>query len=324
MKPGPRGDTTAIQRLIERTRFRIRAQWAIEGATTATVLAAAVALAVVFGLRAELIDKPTGIYLLIGAGSIILIGAALSAVRRLDDEAVARRIDRASNLADRLSTAIAFRRTLAAASTAELASPAAVADGSWQPARTADDESTELMLAAIRDGERAAPRANIRAAAPFVAPRDWRAALGFLAVSALAAGLAIPTIDRTPHLRAVEPDFARPGEVVTLVGEHLLSGIATPLAAIPAARVLGTPGAPAGALAPKAASAANGRGVYLGPSENPFELERMMREIAAELAGTPATRALSEAIAKGDLDRATGEVQKLGTQLGVEQHRRLA
>ena len=35
MKPGPRGETTAIQRLIERTRFRIRTQWALEGATTA-------------------------------------------------------------------------------------------------------------------------------------------------------------------------------------------------------------------------------------------------------------------------------------------------
>jgi len=35
----------------------------------------------------------------------------VKAARRLDDELVARRIDRASNLSDRLSTAIAFTRT---------------------------------------------------------------------------------------------------------------------------------------------------------------------------------------------------------------------
>lgn len=202
------GDT-AIQRLIERTRVRIRIQWALEGATTATVLAASAALAVVFALRAELVDKTTGMALLIGAGSLIVIGAVWSALRKLDDETVARRIDRASNLSDRLSTAIAFRRELATA-------PAA------------DDETTELMLAAIRDGERAAPRANIRAAAPFVAPRDWRAALGFLAVSALAAGLAIPTIDRTPHVHTIDPDKARPGQAIALFGDHMTPDLPGP------------------------------------------------------------------------------------------------
>ena len=36
-------DTSAIQRLIGRARFRIRSQWALEGATTASILAAALA-----------------------------------------------------------------------------------------------------------------------------------------------------------------------------------------------------------------------------------------------------------------------------------------
>jgi hypothetical protein len=217
-------ESTAIQRLIGRTRFRIRTQWALEGATTATVLAAATALVAVFAIRAELVGKTTGIYLLIAAGAIIVAGAVLGAIRPLDDEAVARRIDRASNLSDRLSTAIAFRRTLGTAGAAPLfGSATAGADGASRPAEPADDDHTDLMLAAIRDGERAIPRANVRAAAPFVAPRDWRAALGFLAVSALAAGLAIPTIDRTPHLHAIRPPKARPGEVVTLIGDNLLS-----------------------------------------------------------------------------------------------------
>ncbi|HSK03827.1 MAG TPA: hypothetical protein VK932_21385 [Kofleriaceae bacterium] len=305
MNAGSR-ESTAIQRLIGRTRFRIRTQWALEGATTATVLAAATALVAVFAIRAELVGKTTGIYLLIAAGAIIVAGAVLGALRPLDDEAVARRIDRASNLSDRLSTAIAFRRTLATAGAAP----------------TADDEHTDLMLAAIRDGERAIPRANVRAAAPFVAPRDWRAALGFLAVSALAAGLAIPTIDRTPHLHAIQPPKARPGEVVTLIGDNLLSGIATPLAALPAADVLGAPNVPAAALAPKPPPA-TGRGVYLGPSENPFELERQIHAIAAGFAGTPALAPLADAIAQGDVDRVTRTALTLEQALTAEHHRRL-
>jgi hypothetical protein len=312
VKAGFRGETTAIQRLIERTRFRIRAQWALEGATTATVLAAATALVAVFAIRAELVGKSTGMLLLIGAGAVIAIGAVVGAIRPLDDESVARRIDRASNLSDRLSTAIAFRRTLATAG-ATAGNPPSI-----------DDEHTDLMLAAIRDGERAVPRANVRAAAPFVAPRDWRAALGFLAVSALAAGLAIPTIDRTPHLHSVQPAKARPGEEVTLIGDHLLSGIATPLATLPAGDVLGAANVPASAIAPKAAPGPIGRGVYLGTSENPFELERQMHEIAAELAKNPAMKALAVAMGKGDLDRVTGEVLRLGKQLDAEHHKRLA
>ncbi len=331
MKAGSRGESTAIQRLIGRTRFRIRTQWALEGATTATVLAAAAALVAVFAIRAELVGKATGLYLLVGAGAIIVIGAVLAAIRPLDDESVARRIDRASNLADRLSTAIAFRRSLATAGTAPpiFGSATADADGSSRPAEPGEDEHTDLMLAAIRDGERAIPRANVRAAAPFAVPRDWRAALGFLAISALAAGLAIPSIDRTPRLRGVQPPKARPGEVVTLIGDNLLTGIATPLAGAPAADVIGAADVPAEALAPKTVAPrtgapAMGRGVYLGPSENPFLLEREMQEIAAEFARDPAMKGLSAAMIAGDLDRVTGEVLRLGKELDTEHHKRLA
>jgi hypothetical protein len=197
-------DTAAIQRLIHGTRFRIRAQWALEGATTATVAAAVLALVSIFAVRTETIAPATGIYALIAAGVVIVLGAVLSAARRLDDEYVARRIDRASNLADRLSTAIAFERVLAGE-------------------RPADPDVThELMHAAIRDGVRAAPRANIRAAAPFKAPRDWKAALGFLAASALAAGLAVPRIDLTPQIFGVDKDRARPGTEIVIQGKNLV------------------------------------------------------------------------------------------------------
>ncbi len=203
-------DTSAIVRLIRGARARIRTQWALEGATTATVFAAAVALVSVFAVRTRAIAPGTGMYLLILAGASIVIGAILSASRRLDDETVARRIDRASNLSDRLSTAIAFDRALRSGAPID------------------PDTTHELMHAAIRDGVRAAPRANIRAAAPFSAPRDWRAALGFLAISALAAGLAIPQPDRTPHVLRADPELARPGTAITIEGENLFPGYEVP------------------------------------------------------------------------------------------------
>ena len=217
MKAAEANDTSAIQRLIGWARFRIRSQGALEGATTATIIAAATALVAVFAMRTEAISPLTGMVMLAIAGVTILIGAVLGASKRIDDEAIARRIDRASNLSDRLSTAIAFRRTLA-----------------MSPAATTDDETLELMTAAIRDGVRAAPRANVRAATPYVMPRDLRAAIGFLALSALVAGLAIPTIDHTPRLFSVDPPAAKRGSEVKLIGEQLMTGIAGPIASLPA------------------------------------------------------------------------------------------
>jgi hypothetical protein len=122
-------DTSSIQRLIAKARRRIRRQWALEGATTALILASAVALATVFAMRTDMVGTMTGVGLLIGCAGIVLIGAVIGAMRRLDDEMVARRIDRASGLSDRLSTAIAFQRTL----------------GGNQDA----DETEDLMVAAI-------------------------------------------------------------------------------------------------------------------------------------------------------------------------------
>lgn len=224
-------DTTAIQRLIGRARLRIRSQWALEGATTATVVAAAIAAASIVAMRVEAISPSLGIALLVGAGLVIVAGAAIMALRRLDDETVARRIDRASNLSDRLSTAIAFDRALATGKP--------VADEG-----ASEDETIALMHAAIIDGVRAVPRANVVKATPFVPPRDWRAALGFLAASAVVAGLSLPPVEYTPALLRAEPDFASPGEEVMLYGEHLLAGVAAPRAAtLPASNTLGTPGA---------------------------------------------------------------------------------
>jgi hypothetical protein len=233
-------DTSAIQRVIGRARRRIRGQWALEGATTAAILAAAAALTVVFLIRVEVVGRTTGVALLIGTIGIVIAGAVLKAARRLDDELVARRIDRASNLADRLSTAIAFTRA---------PSPQAQAHAEAADA-AAGDETHELMVAAIRDGVRAVPRADVRRATPFVAPADLRAALGFIAISALAAGLTIPTVDRTPHLYRVDPDHGASGDDVVVRGANLMTGIARPLAALPTRTSIGAPNVPPGATAP--------------------------------------------------------------------------
>jgi hypothetical protein len=232
-------DTSAIQQLIGRARRRIRGQWAIEGATTASILAAAAALAVIFALRIELIGSTTCAVLLIGTLALVAAGALIKASRRIDDERVARRIDRASNLADRLSTAIAFTRSGAAPV------PALGTDA---------DETRDLMLAAIRDGVRAVPRADVVRATPFTAPADLRGAIGFLVISALAAGLAIPTEDRAPHLFRVEPDHGAAGDEVVLKGQRLMAGLAVP-AGLPARSTLGVPNAPPAATAPAAPAA---------------------------------------------------------------------
>src|SRR4051812_31657364 len=122
-------DTSAIQRLIRRARIRIRLQWALEGATTATIIAAALALASVVSVRTRLVSPTTGMYLLICSLVIVIAGAVIAGARKLDDELVARRIDRASNLSDRLSTAIAFERAAGRPATQPGASQQMLASG---------------------------------------------------------------------------------------------------------------------------------------------------------------------------------------------------
>ena len=203
-------DTSAIQQLIARARMRIRLQWALEGATTATILAAAGATAAIFAIRTQLVTPTAGIALLIASGLLVAIGAALSASRTLDDETVARRVDRASNLADRLSTAIAFSREPAEAD------------------ETADETTAEMKRAAIKDGLRAVPRANLRAATPFRMPKDWRAAIGFLAISAIVAGLSLPSGGAVPVVYRATPDHVRAGDFVTIEGANLTAGVVRP------------------------------------------------------------------------------------------------
>jgi hypothetical protein len=173
--PGPSMvDTSLIHAIITRARRRLRIQAALESATTAFILALGGALVVVYLLRRQALDQDTALLLLGACAGVVVAGAVLGAMIRLPLHIVATRIDRASGLSDRLSTACAFEAQLA---------------GDKRP----EDEQTEaLMHAAIRDAVAAAPRANVKAATPFRRPRDGRAALAFGALGLAVAGLYWP------------------------------------------------------------------------------------------------------------------------------------
>src|SRR5690349_8281323 len=205
-----------VRSVVAAARGRMKVQAAIEGATTASIVASASALATVFGVRTEVLDPGVGIGLLAACGGVIAAGAVLGALRRLDDEDIARQIDRASGLADRLSTAIAFDRVLSQP------------PGTSPTTEPGDNETIELMRAAMRDAARVVPRADVKAATPFRRPTDLPAALAFAAVAAVAAGIGIPDEDDDPHLLMAVPGAARRGAEVTITGERLCGADAKP------------------------------------------------------------------------------------------------
>ena len=204
-----------IAALIARARRRLRLQGALEGATTASIVSSASALAAVFAVRTEHLEPATGLALIAASVGVIGVGAIVGALRRLGDEQVARRIDRASNLADRLSTAVAFAPGLARPA------PATSAASDASDASDGDDDTRALMRAAVKDAARAVPRADVVAATPTTKPKDLGPALGFAMVAALAAGLGIKPPPRDPRLIAAEPGVGRHGAIVTISGERL-------------------------------------------------------------------------------------------------------
>jgi hypothetical protein len=205
-------DISTIEAIVRRASRRLRGQRALDGATTAVIVAAVASLLIVFFVRTGRIDQDLGWWaLLIAPWVMVLAGAAIASRRRDSAESVARHVDRASGLSDRLSTAIAFDRMLARDEVPESGNE--------------DREVTrELMRAAIRDGVAVVASARVEAATPYRWPRDLRAALGFAVVCALAAGVALPPTGTQPRLYAAVPDYGAPGTVVQLQGSDLLSG----------------------------------------------------------------------------------------------------
>lgn len=196
-------DISKIRSLIGAARRRLRIQSALEAATTATILGSVAALASVFAVRAYIVTPTTGILLLVASLGIVLGGAVVGALIKIDDEAIARRIDRASNLADRLSTAVAFDR--------DLRSPVGAAPH--------DQETRDLMRAAIRDGNTAVVRADVRAATPYHAPADLRVAGVFAGVALVGSLVGLP--EREPTVKDVEPLRGCHGAEITIRGEWL-------------------------------------------------------------------------------------------------------
>ncbi len=182
-------DLQPIRRVVARTRRRLRLQAALEGATTAGILAVAAALVALWFWRMELVSSAQAVGIVAGAVGLIVVGALVLALRRHPENAVATRLDRASGLADRLGTALDFERRVAT-----------------EP----HPDIQALMRAAIDDALRHVPRANVRVAAPFRTPRDLRALSAFVVVGAAIAGLAFhPTPPPLPlALRGATPGTA--------------------------------------------------------------------------------------------------------------------
>ena len=196
-------DTSRIHALISRARLRLRLQSSLEWAVTSTILAAAAALVVVYFVRSGTLAEATGFGLLGACGAIVVLGAVIGAIRTTPTHVVATRIDRASNLADRLSTALAFEQRLAANSVEK-----------------EQHETVAMMKAAVRDASANASRANIAAATPFRVPQDTRAAACFGAVAIAVALLMLPPTEHRPSIARVEPNMAPRGKMVNIDGKR--------------------------------------------------------------------------------------------------------
>ncbi len=184
-------DTSTIHALIARARRRLRLQAALESATITSIIAFAAGLGVVYAARRHAIDDSTAVALLIACVGLVLVGGVLGALGRFPTHIVATRIDRASNLSDRLSSACAFEQQLA----------------DDNPHH--DAEMQAFMQAAIRDAIKAAPGADVRAATPFRKPRELRAASAFAVVALLVAGLYWPeNLDANPVIPVIDDPTA--------------------------------------------------------------------------------------------------------------------
>lgn len=169
--------TSAIFAKVARARRRLRMQAAFEALATASCVALAAAVVVVFCARAGVISSLVAV---IAGGTLIAAVGVVGVIaysRTLPAAEVATRIDRASGLSDRLASACQFSAAL---------------DSGQKTGLAATPETRALMRAAILDAERALPRADEKRASPLSLPRDTRFALAFFAAFILIGGLALP------------------------------------------------------------------------------------------------------------------------------------
>lgn len=162
-------DTSGIHQLVRKARRRLRTQAALELATFALIPGSAISLAAVYAVRSAWITPATGLGIIAAALALVATFAIVGAMRRFPTHMVATKIDRASNLSDRLATACAFEEYLA------------------REGEPVDAETLELMRLAIVDGARATEKARVELATPYKKPAEIAPALAFVSVAALVA-----------------------------------------------------------------------------------------------------------------------------------------
>lgn len=319
-------DTSAIHQLVRQARRRLRAQAALELATFALIPASVVSLLAVYAVRSMWITPLAGVLVISGALALVALLAVAGALRRFPTHMVATRIDRASNLSDRLATACAFEEQLS---------------GSKTPL---DAETVELMRLAIADGARAVPKANAKMATPFSRPAELGPALAFVSIAALIAVLiGLPSFDVALSAGAVVteeiakndegPDEA---DKVALDDEDLgyIQDLLEDLENT--ARETGDPHLQKFAEEINDLLAKAQRGEIskqqmlekLAQAEKKFsegadqDIESSMKELqktGKELEKEKLTRALGKALEQGDLEKAREEMEKLAKKLENEQ-----
>jgi hypothetical protein len=316
-------DLEPILSVLRRARRRLRLMAALDAATSTAILVVAGSLVVLWLRRMEWITDREGVIATAGLLALIAAAALLAALRRLPAKQVATRVDRASGLADRLGTACDFSERLARA------------DAELHP------ETRAFMQAAIADGVAAAPRADVRRAAPFRAPRDARALAAFTAVAAVIALLRFgPTADAALAGRAPgaeRPRAAVPPEekerldpddleyqrqfvedmkqLAVDTQDQMLFDMARELEALLAKAEKGELSKQELIEKMEAAEAKYTRGNRQDLDAQLAELEKQGKQLKKQ----PLTRKLGEAMEKGDLAEAQKELERLAEKLEKEQ-----
>lgn len=328
--------TSAIFAKVARARRRLRMQSAFEALARVSFVAFAVCAAMLLVVLTAwalgaLFQSPAMIaasasvagfltrgdvvaFAAAGFALLLAIAGSVAYFRRLSTAEVATRIDRASGLSDRLASACQFSEIL---------------DTTESP------ETAALMRAAIRDAERALPRADEKRAAPLSWPRSTWLSVALAGAVVIAAFVLPepPTEDSAglPTLSVVDP--TRPLEDAVILdeddrayAEQLVEELRK-TAAETGDEQLKQFAAEVEALLDKAARGEITKAELLealARAEKKYletEPERTRETLASlsatgeQLQKTPLTRKLGKALERGDLKKAKAELEKLAEKL---------
>ncbi|MCP4447268.1 MAG: hypothetical protein GY811_18255 [Myxococcales bacterium] len=199
-------DTSSIHRVIGTARRRLKMQAAMEWATLASIATSAIVMGVVVAARLGWVAEGNALVAIISAACLIPLAALLGASRPFTDNFVATKIDRSSELSDRLASACAFENKLRNAKSDSV-----------------DADTKVMMHLAMLDAAKHVEKARPKLATPFRRPREGRAALAFAAVAILVSGIRIDRDVPKPALAQLVPAAAIGGSVVTATGNRLLT-----------------------------------------------------------------------------------------------------